>query len=205
MAEEHDPKKADIDPAGEIEAMKTVLAALTPLSEIARESVLDYVLKRLRVKPRRSSDEPARDNTPDAAGDERALPPQLRQVPGGTHLKDFVTAKRPRTDSEMLSVVAYWLRELAGEGDRRDYVTRKDVEQYFKIGEYPLPKRPEFTLPNAKGAGYFEQLGDGKYRLNPVGHNLVAHTLPRPASSRSSSPVKKARKRPRVPSKRKRG
>jgi hypothetical protein len=79
----------------------------------------------------------------------------------------------------MAAIVAYYLRELAPEGDRRDYVTRKDIEQYFKIGDYPLPRRPEFTLPNAKGAGYLEQLGDGKYRLNPVGHNLVAHTLPR--------------------------
>jgi hypothetical protein len=32
---------------------------------------------------------------------------------------------------------------------------------------------------NAKNAGYFESAGGGRYKLNTVGYNLVAHNLPR--------------------------
>jgi hypothetical protein len=35
------------------------------------------------------------------------------------------------------------------------------------------------TLVNAKNAGYLDRIASGQYRLNPVGHNLVTHKLPR--------------------------
>jgi Transmembrane secretion effector len=34
------------------------------------------------------------------------------------------------------------------------------------------------TLTNAKNAGYLNALERGRFKLNPVGHNLVAHKLP---------------------------
>jgi hypothetical protein len=36
-------------------------------------------------------------------------------------------------------------------------------------------------LPNAEGAGYFDSLGGGEYRLNAIGYNLVNHSMPRGA------------------------
>ena len=35
-----------------------------------------------------------------------------------------------------------------------------------------------FTLTNAKNAGYLDSAGRGKFKLNAVGENLVAITLP---------------------------
>jgi hypothetical protein len=35
------------------------------------------------------------------------------------------------------------------------------------------------VLVDARGAGYFDSAGRGKYKLNPVGHNLVVHKLPK--------------------------
>jgi hypothetical protein len=78
----------------------------------------------------------------------------------------------------MAALVAYYLKHLAPAEDRKEAISREDIEKYFGQGGFPLPEKPQFTLTNAKNAGYFDSAGTGLYRLNPVGHNLVAHNLP---------------------------
>ena len=79
----------------------------------------------------------------------------------------------------MAAIVAYFLENLAPPKDRKDRITTKDINTYFKIAGFPLPKKIQFTLPNAKGSGYLDAVGNGAYKLNAVGHNLVVHNLPR--------------------------
>ena len=43
-----------------------------------------------------------------------------------------------------------------------------------------------------KNGGYLDMVGAGKYRLNPVGHNLVTHKLPRGDSATNTRPRRKA-------------
>jgi hypothetical protein len=87
--------------------------------------------------------------------------------------------KDPKSAIEMVCVVAYYLEALALPEERKQDITSSELEQYFKQAGYPLPKRKDQVLVDAKGAGYFDSAGRGRYRLNPVGHNLVVHTLPR--------------------------
>ena len=86
----------------------------------------------------------------------------------------------------MAAIVAYYLAELAPSNQRKTEIAKADITKYFKQAAYKLPTRPEQTLPNAKAAGYFDGVGRGKYRLNPVGHNLVVHNLPRPSQQADS-------------------
>ena len=81
----------------------------------------------------------------------------------------------------MAAIIAYYLTEIAPNQDQKAEVTTEDVIKYFK-GIFPLPKCPQYLLGNAKAAGYFESSGYGKYKLTPVGYNLVAHNLPRSKS-----------------------
>jgi hypothetical protein len=77
----------------------------------------------------------------------------------------------------MAAIVAYYLSEITG---TKDAIGTADIEKYFKQAAFKLPKKIQQTLPNAAAAGYFEAEGNGVYRLNPVGYNLVVHGLPRP-------------------------
>jgi len=98
----------------------------------------------------------------------------------------------------MTALVAYYLSEVAPEGESREAITASDVEKYFKQAGFKLPKSIQQTLPNAAAAGYFDAEGNGRYRLNPVGYNLVAHGLPRDrdkASARVKRPKKKSGRR----------
>ncbi len=108
---------------------------------------------------------------------------------GPVHIRQFKEEKAPRSANEMAAVVAYYLANIAQPSDRKETINQKDVETYFKIAGFPLPRHVRQTLPNARNAGYFDFVGDGEYRLNAVGHNLVAHSLPRsPGQERRSRP-----------------
>jgi hypothetical protein len=186
----------------EIEAIKTVLTALEPLSPEVRSHVLGYVLTRLKIAlppaqqaerlsiPTRPADMP-----PGAPGGGAPQPTAI-------HIKSLKDQKKPHSASEMAALVAYYMANVAPEKDRKDRINTKLVETYFKIAEFPLPKKTQFTLPNAKAAGYLDAVGNGEYKLNAVGHNLIVHGMPRGKDDKT--PLRKPRtsKNARRPAKR---
>jgi hypothetical protein len=177
------PEKID----EEVDAIKAVLLALEPLTSDARVSVMDYVSKRLGISARVSAELPSTVVRPLSGAQLLPIAPQE------VHLKEFTKQKSPRSANEMAAVVAYYLGELVALPQRKKSITADDIKTYFKIGDFPLPD-VRFTLPNAKNAGYFDALGDGEYQLNAVGHNLVAHSLPRSGTTKSRrAGAKKAR------------
>jgi hypothetical protein len=96
-----------------------------------------------------------------------------------TDIRTLKEQKQPTTAPEMACVVAYYLDSLAPPNERKKEVSSSDLEKYFKQGGFRLPKRMPQVLVNARASGYFDSAGHGKYKLNPVGHNLVVHNLPR--------------------------
>lgn len=166
------------DIKAEMKAIETLLEALGPLSHQARESVIDYVFKRLGI---------AGPTTPAAV----SLAPALQQMPSGTASQSRTTdiqslkdEKQPKTAAEMVAVMAYYLAHCAAENEARDYITADDIKKYFVQAHFELPVARAQTLVNAKNAGYLDPIEKGRYRLNSVGHNLVAHKMPRDGASR---------------------
>ena len=106
-------------------------------------------------------------------------------------IRDLKEEKQPESLSQMAALAAYYLSELAPESERRDEISAADLEKYFKQAAFKLPRSPRMTPPNAAAAGYFDGAGAGRYRLNPVGYNLVVHGLPRSqGSEKSTRPVR---------------
>ena len=160
----------DIDK--EVQAIKAVLTALEPLRPEVRSSVLGYVIRRFRVsvESRQDTEEPSGSgNSPPL----RDLEVGAEQHPAPSHIKELKEKKKPRSAIEMAALVTYYLANLAPEKDRKDRITTKDIETYFKIADFPLPTKTEFTLPNTKAAGYLDAVGRGQYKLNAVGHNQI--------------------------------
>lgn len=178
----------------EIKAIKAVLHALEPLAADVRASVLGYVLQRLQIVLAPSTQAStagassaiagATAGVAETGGEQQTLP---------VHIKVFKEQKKPRSASEMAALVAYFLANVAPKAERKDRIAAKDIETYFKIAEFPLTKT-QFTLPNAKAAGYLDAVGSGEYKLNAVGHNLVVHSMPRDADGKTASRRKPAKK-----------
>jgi len=158
----------------EIKAIKTLVAVLEPLEPDVRIAVLDYVLKRLNINLPASSGfvSPSLANLARSVSEPTASPPAI-------HIKTLKEQKQPKSAIEMAAIVAYYLSHIAPEKDRKEKITLKDLETQFKIADFKLPTKPQFTLANTKNAGYLDSAGGGAYKLNPVGYNLVVHSLPR--------------------------
>ena len=108
-------------------------------------------------------------------------------------LSGLASGRLARSANEMATLVAYYLANAVPKANRKDRITAKDIETYFKIAEFPLTKT-QFTLPNAKAAGYLDAFGNGEYKLNAVGHNLVVHSMPRGEDGKTASRRKSAKK-----------
>jgi hypothetical protein len=176
-----------------VKAISTVMDALNPLDAEARDHVLEFVVKRLGISLTKAPAAP----THSAAPGFTPLPPYPN---GDMDIRTFAGLKTPKTLNEKVAVMAFFLAHIAPPGERRDFITSEDVKPYFIQADFELPTGPaNMTLTNAKNAGYLNALERGQYRLNPVGHNLVAHKLPKregdSTTPRKSKPAKKNAKK----------
>lgn len=167
----------------EIRAIEQVVLALDQLDEEARARVLDYAFKRLGIRSSVNSDYV--EQSPERT--ENLVPEPEPSTSVTRDVRSLRDEKQPRSANEMAAIVAYYLADIAPSDDRKREIGTSDIEKYFKQAGHPLPKAPDQTLRNAMAAGYLDSASRGLYSLNPVGHNLVAHSLPRAAGKSSSA------------------
>lgn len=116
--------------------------------------------------------------------------PRLSQ----TDIRTFFEEKQPSSDVEAAAVAAYYYKYLAPPEKRKETIEAATLEEAFRHARRRLPARAAYTLVNARNAGYLDSTGDGSYRLNPVGFNLVEHTLGRGEGGLDKKDIR--RKRP---------
>ncbi len=165
--------------------MAAILDALKGLEGESIQRVLDYVMGRLSLnrptRPSLSSTAPS------------SVPGDVAKTRQAS-IRDLKEEKQPESSNQMAALVAYYLSELAPGGERKDEISAADLEKYFKQAAFRLPISLRMTLPNAAAAGYFDSAGTGRYRLNPVGYNLVVHGLPR--GQETGKPTRRIRSEP---------
>lgn len=151
-------------------AIDELIAALAPLDAAARMTAIRAACDHLAIKVEGAS----------------ALVAGLNSGGGGsltvdhpTDIRIFKQQKNPSSANEMACVVAYYLQQLAPTEEKKAAISAAEVDKYFQQAGFPLVKRSDQLLVNARAAGYFDSAGRGSYRLNAVGNNLVAHSLPR--------------------------
>jgi hypothetical protein len=93
----------------ELDALRSVLASLTPLDSGARERVISWIIKRLEIKFGSSGDDPLVADT-NAYREER--PARMRRnespVDGYPTLAELFAAVNPKTSGQKALVVGYW-------------------------------------------------------------------------------------------------
>jgi hypothetical protein len=179
---------AAIDSDSELKAIRAVLSALVPLKREGRMRVLDYVLGRLGMTESAVQQPSAGATTADVVLRKTVeLSDSLSaSSTRPSDIRSLTKEKAPRSANEMAALVAYYVSELAPESYRKPTITAADIKSYFKQAPFRLPQSPQQTLINAKNSGYLESAGGGEYRLNPVGYNLVVHSLPLGSSSQKN-------------------
>jgi hypothetical protein len=180
-------------PDAELRAIQTIMQALDGLDGDALQRVIAYVFNRLSISTPSRLQVSAPTGATSAQG-----PSDTQHRSHAPSIRDLKEEKKPESSNQMAAIVAYYLSEIEG---TKQTIGTADIEKYFKQAAFKLPKKIQYTLPNAAAAGYFEAEGNGVYRLNPVGYNLVVHGLPRPHGAgepqrtrRTKSPSKRRSK-----------
>jgi len=174
------------------QAIDELISALSSIDESSRITAIHAACDHLKIRLFNS-----RLTQPAPAISTEPLPGEQGAPPRFLDIKSFRNEKLPSSANDMAAVVAFYLSELAPPGDCKAEVQNEDMVKYFKQAGFPLPKAPRMLLPNAKNSGYFDSGTSGGYKLNAVGYNLVAHSLPRTAAAGVSSP---RRRKPRTTS-----
>jgi hypothetical protein len=181
----------------ELHAIQQVIAALSELDSEARARVISYVFQRLGISSTPVLREAGASGVTPPHGMEGSAP-AVQQGRRQMDMRTFGQEKIPRSANERVAVVGYYLSELAPAEERKTEISAADITKYFKQAGFPLPGAARMTLVNAKNAGYLDAgAGRGTYKLNPVGHNLVAHSLPPVSTTTRRTPVRTNRKRAR--------
>jgi len=110
---------------------------------------------------------------------------------GPADIRSFFEEKKPSSDIEAAATAAYYYQYVAAEPQRRETIDSASLQEAFRLARRRLPSRTIYTLTNARSAGYLDSAGEGEFRLNPVGYNLVEHGL---GSSGDEEPKKNDRK-----------
>jgi hypothetical protein len=163
------------------QAIDEVIAALEPLDEAARSTAIRAACEHLGItSPLMGGTHRNLAAAPEAADEVASTAAPKNPVAPSVHdIRSFRTLKQPKSAVEMACLVAYYLESMAPPEHRKAAIATADLEKYFKQAGHPLSKRMPQVLVDARGAGYFDVAERAQYKLNPVGHNLVVHSLPR--------------------------
>lgn len=105
-------------------------------------------------------------------------PPHLDGDGHATNIKSFTGQKSPKSDQQFAAVVAYFYQFRAPPSQRKDAIDAETMKHAARLAGRRQVPNWRFTLLNAANAGFLNAAGGGKYKLSPVGENLVAITLP---------------------------
>jgi hypothetical protein len=165
----------------DFDAAKAVADQLKGLDKERQQRVLRWVAESLNLDlsatsamaPPRSSELHQQDPT---AGHHQ--PSQQAQQHRPTDIKSFVDTKQPKSDVQFAAVVAYYYRFEAPAETRKDAIEAQTLQEGARLAGRRRPPKPLMTLNNAKKLGYLDSAERGQFRINTVGENLVAMTLP---------------------------
>jgi hypothetical protein len=95
-----------------------------------------------------------------------------------TDIRSFTAAKAPKSDQQFAAVVAYFFQFEAPPGDRKNSIDAATMKEAARQVGRKQVRDWSVTLNNALRSGYLDKGERGAFRLNSVGENLVAITLP---------------------------
>ena len=159
-------------------AAKGVFDSLKDLPKPTQERVIRWVTERLGIALT-AAETPTPPPPPPPPS---ATPPPAHRIPhadiGTVDIATFIKEKKPQSDIQFVTAVAFYYRFVAPEADRRATIDALFAQNATRTGGWDRLKKPLQTLNNAKGKGYLDSASRGEFKINTVGENLIDRTLP---------------------------
>lgn len=155
----------------DLEAVRQITEILKPFEAKEVERILRWSLEKLDIHA----------DIPFAAGipNKERKSPELSATKSPKDLKGFIKEKKPNSNNQFATVVAYYYKFEASQEERKDSITSADLTEATRLANTKRLSNPIETLKNAFKAGLLSKgEGRGSYSINTVGENLVALSLP---------------------------
>jgi hypothetical protein len=187
-------------PADDLEAVRTLVDALQPFDHQDQERIIRWAKEKLGLPTEGRSSSAAIHQVPavgahqfNGPADEASVP--ARKAAGSViDIRTFVNQKKPKSDVQFAATVAYYHRFELPEGDRKDEIGSKDLQEACRRVNRPRFEDPGSKLREALKLGLLDKGSEpGMFRINTVGENLVAMTLPEHTAT-NATPRKQRKK-----------
>jgi len=170
----------------DLDAVKQIVVALTPFSPEEQERILRWSREKIGLALAPTTLAPAVAVAPTPPSATGTLPVR------GMDIKSFVAQKQPNSDNQFAAVTAYYYAFEAADHERKQAINAEDLLEACRKAGRARPGNAGQTLRNAAFAGLLDKADRGAYKINSVGENLVAMTLP---GGNTATATKKARKK----------
>ena len=163
--------KPDLD---DFEAVRAIVTALQPFPRDDQERILRWAREKIGLSA--APPTPLQPHVPPPVS---GLPPATQTAPStATNIKSFIVEKSPKSDTHFAATVAFYYQFQAPDGQRKEAITSGDLQDATRLAGRARLKNPINTLANAVRDGLLNRAERGTFKLNSVGENLVAMTLP---------------------------
>lgn len=173
----------------DLEAVRVIVTTLEKFEKTDQERIIRWTREKLGLESPLTNIQTV----------QQQFPLQQLQTGQVTDLKSFVAAKNPTSDMQFAATVAYYYKFEAPILDRKESIDNEILQDATRLSSRERLKDPIQTLRNASFNGLIDKAENkGFYKINTVGENLVAMTLPqnnrtvkKPAKSSKQKVVKK--------------
>lgn len=173
----------------DLEAVRTVVDALKPFSSEDQKRILRWAQEKLGLE----SAGPSFASTASPGATPGAETPVA--AAGTRDIRSFIQEKRPGSDVQLATAVAYYFAFEAPQAARKNEVSAADLQEAARLSARPRLHNPGKTLNNASILGYLDKgSARGSFRINTVGENLVAMAMPEGAAGDATLRKRSGRK-----------
>jgi len=175
------------DKKDDLEAVRLLIDALTPFDNTERDRIIRWACEKLgvpqdNINSRSSIIQSKPYSNTEVAVSETEGRKKTRDI------KSFIDEKDPKNDQQLAAAVAYYYAFEVPTEQKKYSISSTDLIDACRLAQRKRPTNAGQTLINAAYYGYLDKAEDsGKYKLNAVGENLVAMTLPGGASTKRVS------------------
>lgn len=181
------------NPSDDLEAVRTLVETLQGFDVKDQERIIRWASEKIGLAP----STPHQPVTFPGKGDDleaRSDTPAASSEGGRPDIKSFVTEKSPANDVHFAAVVAYYYQFAAAENEKKEAINGEDLQEACRKASRSRLASPSNTLNNALKRGLLDKTGErGAYKINSVGENLVAMTLP--GGTQATNTARRVRKR----------
>jgi hypothetical protein len=171
----------------DLEAVRVLVNTLEKFEKPEQERIIRWAREKLGLELQQNNRQAIQQQFP-------AQSQQLNSFSGQVKdLKSFIATKIPRNDRQFATAVAYYYKFEAPIPDRKESIDSAILQDATRLANRERLKNPGQTLRNSNFNGLLDKAEEkGFYKINTVGENLIAMTLPQTNKSikKATKPIK---------------